>query len=298
MRNNTFEKLQQIEYPEGEKSNNRLWLYWIFIPLSVFLFDFLFWEMKGAGINFPLFTTATLAFCMLIRQNQNQSALSIALIFSSFITGIALVVIHSPIAFSIHLFCWFLAIGKVLHPSLRSLPFLAVSQIWNIFSSGIQVFFSLAKFLPGFGQVLKFRKAMALGCIPILVSIIFYAIYLGANPRFEAIHSGIVTGLADWFSQFFTPDFFLRFFFWIFGFFLSSGAIAAFNESLLPNVEKSFDDRLLRIKKTRIPAIELWKLKNEFNAGIILLCLLNVFLFVVNLIDISWIWWNFRPTSP
>ena len=271
------------------------WLSWPLVPFSVFLFDFLFWDMQGAGINFPLFTVSMLAFAVIIHFRKINSVLSFSLICSTVLTGIAMVVVHSQVVFFIHLICWGLTIGKILQTDLRSLPFVALAQLINFIFSGFAVLISLVQYLPGFGGIMKFRKAVTLAAFPVIIGIVFYWIYLVANPRFESLNLSIFQGVLDWISAFFTFDLVLRFIFWTFGFFLSTGILFRIHNSILPQIEKPFDERLFRVKKVGEPPIELWKLKNEFKAGIILLILLNTFLLIVNLTDISWIWWNFVP---
>ena len=85
----------------------------------------------------------------------------------------------------------------------------------------------------------------------------------------------------------------------IFGIFVIAGLSANGHFLMFAKYDNSKSDILLR-KRKKISVISKTRtigLKDELKTGILIILLVNLLLVIINVIDINWIWFNFKPTS-
>jgi hypothetical protein len=156
-------------------------------------------------------------------------------------------------------------------------------------------------------KVLKIGKLTAL---PLMVFFVFYAIYAYSNPIFNDYSNSF----RDWVKQLlneilinYPPE---RFIFIFFGLFLITGILFNRNIKVFLNLDLSFFSTLLRDKYKklissnndrntivmlvkRILPFKMKSLTTEYKIGVILIVLVNLLILVLNIIDISFVWFGF-----
>jgi len=124
--------------------------------------------------------------------------------------------------------------------------------------------------------------------IPLFVAFLFLLLYSTGNPHFGSL----VSRYFGWFTDLFQDLSFARFLFILAGSFVCG--------ALLFQVKTGFEslglhpDNLIRQKKTYSEAPGMVALRRTAKAGLMLLILLNVLLFLVNVTDLRKVWINFQ----
>ena len=154
-------------------------------------------------------------------------------------------------------------------------------------------------------------KIIRIAIIPLLIALVFYIVYSSANTVFSRIFQNMFDWIDKTISNFFNSVSFKRFFFLLGGIYLSCWILLKSSLNFFEKKEDRCDDQLIRRRKTvkernndflanlasglmgRLGRGAL-VLKNMNTVGLISLILLNLMLFVVNAIDIIYIWFGFE----
>ncbi|KQM78605.1 hypothetical protein ASE74_14000 [Pedobacter sp. Leaf216] len=152
--------------------------------------------------------------------------------------------------------------------------------------------------------------------LPIIILIVFTAIYSGANEVFAHYMDLLLTNISNFFNNIFGfifKDLSLpRFFHFCLGILVTAGLIITFYNKSIEKLEASCNEQLLRIRRSQKPK-SIWyevahtftsqiitkkmALKTEYVIGFISFISLNVLLLSVNLIDISTLWFGYKPAG-
>ena len=157
----------------------------------------------------------------------------------------------------------------------------------------------------------NYGKAFRFAIIPLLLLLIFFFIYSSANSVFSDLTGKFGNWVSNTFGHLF--DFFSwgRFLFLLLGVYLTGWILLKSNLHLFESREKNCTDNLTRkkiqpskAKPDLLTAISttimgrfgkgMIALKNSNTVGLISLALLNLLLLVVNIIDITYIWFGFK----
>lgn len=156
----------------------------------------------------------------------------------------------------------------------------------------------------------KWTKYLTLSIIPIVLAFIFFVIYANANPVLADISNKIGMWVEVYIQKFFTVFVWERILFTLLGLYITGSLLAKTRINYFSINDFAHSDELIRKKKVfrkesntlqqPVKRFSNIGLKNENIIGIISLMLLNALLFVVNCIDIDFVWlhFEFRTDKP
>lgn len=262
----------------------------LILSFGLFWFNLLFWY-ETLGVNLLLFSAFLLSLAHYKEKPEKLNKEVYLGYLLSLISGVMVVWHNSGLSVFMHFISVFITIGFLKHKQFTTVFEAFIGFFINYISSPISWYRQMQ-------ERRKESKAMALTfsfvklcVIPAIVFILFFVIYVNANPKFAALSSSFTEFIAQIFKDFS----FTRVFFLLFGFTILSVAFVKTAIYLSPFA--SPNDELERKKgKTRLldSASLYGELKNEYKVGILIFSILNVLLLVVNVIDIQWIWFGFE----
>lgn len=264
------------------------------ILAALLLYNLLFWN-ESMGINLFLFSLSLLVLVRIstpFRLNNKESLFALG---SYLITGATLVVNNTGISIFTHILSFFVVLVFLKQEGLNTIYDGLFGFLKSYLSLPIKWWNHISKSSEKHPALARSFKFFKLAGIPFLVFIIFFQIYRGANPKFEALTQDFTVLLSNFFSDLSLS----RVVFLLFGFSFISLAIGKLYKKIEPSMEQN--NELVRKKKTynrksgNFQRESLVKsLLNEYKVGILILAALNTLLLIVNLIDLSWVYVGFE----
>ncbi len=262
------------------------------ILCSLFL-TILFYK-KALGIN--LFIAEILLLLYFVKSNQFkfQSLNTIIAFSGALITCIATILIHSELSYVINFLSLFILIGIFIYPEVRSLINSIKLSLYNLINSQIIFFNTVSNSNKSGIKVQKNLKKVSIFIIPIAIIFFFIFIYSNSNPIFEKLISKATNSFNHFVLLLFENIDFTLFMTILFYLFICNLIFfKTSNKKIIENdINASF--LLLRNKSKKKKLFKNNDLINEYKAGVFLFIILNVLLLIVNLIDINWVWFNFK----
>lgn len=265
----------------------------LIVLLSAITFTILFYD-NTLGINLLIFEYSVLGWLYYSKQFRFQ-VFNVKLIAAAIVlTSIMTLIHHSTLSFTINILLFFLFIGVISAPSLRSLA----GSFEMSFHSFFMSFIALKKKT---GQTrinskkAKFRIwSKRIFLIPVLIIIVFSAIYSWANPKFGEIVNSVLNSLEGFFTYLFSNINFALFSVFILGLMISVFLFIRSNNKRLIKRDEDAGDTLIRVRKNSIGKLPMLGLVNEYKSAIFLFASLNILLFGLNFMDINYVWFNFK----
>ena len=258
-------------------------------PLIVFglivLFVYLFYN-HPPGLNILVFEVLLIC-CNLYYIKVKLTPRLITLLITFITTALLFVINYTTISLLFNLVNITLVVAYLNQPLLKSLlyPFIGGLKLFPK-SAGI--------YLSDLSQRTALRNKPSLITIaifPILIAVFYIFIYSASSPFFNnAINkAGIIIGNIFYWEIDYLQLFLLVVIglFAITPFFYYNNNLRIFNKDIISK------DYLTRIRQKN-KRIKVLGLLNEYRSGIILFSLLNLILFVVNILDITNIWFGFE----
>lgn len=281
----------------------------ILVTAGAVLFNLVFWNEKLA-INTVLFDAFLLSALFFLYPDARKSA-TVNWLLLGHLISVTMVVVHntdlSKIAFVITL----LLVAGFAEYTHRSAWFAGGSMLMNVvmvvasFVESIRLNKGKKAKSKGVGRFIRFA------IFPLMLLIVFFLIYRGANNAFSDIAGRIGTQLEVFFGHFF--DFFSwqRLLFLLLGLLITGSILLKSKLDYFSTRETRMNDGLQRSRKSLRQkrsgamfqfvemimgkmASGMMALKNENTTGIVSLVLLNVLLLVVNGIDVDFLWLHFQ----
>ena len=274
---------------------------YLILNLSVWLgaiaFNALFWG-EAMGLNTLLFTLLALTALFALHPESKRSR-SVLLLAGGLVSCAILVVWNNSFFAKIMYWISFVVVaGMVQQRELKFLFFgilLAISNFLKVPANMINTFERNKSKSPQWQLAFRYGK---LAVLPSFVVLIFFQLYFSANLKFAEMSIGFFEQI----GELFTFDISIqRVLFFFLGLFLIGMLLYKTNIDYFKNIENKFSDTLQRHRKTSNSTFgkpQVLGLKQEYQAAIILLGLLNVLLFVVNLLDVRYVWFDTSLTSP
>ena len=269
---------------------------WIGLSL---LYHFIFWGEK-MGLNVGLYQGVTTLFLIKLYPSAFRSK---SVLISTLFTWAATFMIiwhNSFISKFAYIASFVVMIGFVHQPRLSAVFYGLLHSIHALmitFIQGVQGLLALPKtsrlFKTTGGLILRRARLVA---IPLVIFLVFFAIFQIANPVFNQMTTQGVQFFGQWLGQF---SFYISpvwIFFMLFGLWVSAFALFNWRKDdvwLLEHVKRTQLIRKKRLPKDRRLDFHMMSLKNEYKAGIITFVMVNMLLLVVNSIDINFLWLNF-----
>lgn len=256
-------------------------------PLLTFVafltgYHYLFWQ-ETLGINLFIFGLAIFIYSFFTRKIEKLSFSHFLLIGLMISGGIAVTIINTE--FSKVMF--FITLMST-HVSLQTDANSVLAFFGNSF---INVFSFSQGLIPGWSvpQNRK-RRAMALymriGIIPFLIFVIYFLLFSAGNSIFGNLTEGVLLDIAQFLTDLFSPFYFL---FMVLGIIIIRWA----TRTKWYQVFRLSTKHYLKRKNFRRKPFKNLDLKYEYLMATILFALLNGLFFVVNVIDVKWVWFQF-----
>jgi hypothetical protein len=262
------------------------------------VYNFFFWEEK-LGVNILIFTVLVFTALYFINKESFKKLNVIISCLGTFLLACFIVYNNSNFTKFIYFFSFTAAAGFIHQKELKALS----SAMLTFFLSNLALPYNILEELKfAFGRykhitaVLRFTKLVIL---PLLVLVVFYAIYINANPIFAQASSEFWSYTDNFFQYIFENFPISRFIFILFGIGLLMGILYNRNIGLMVKLEAKLKDYLVRKDPGLfLPSLRLYKnamaLVNEYKTGIILLVLVNALILILNYIDIRYYWFGFE----
>lgn len=281
------------------------------ISFGALLFNAFFWNEQIA-LNTLLFDLFFISSLFYLYPSAKEKKISWWLLCAHLLAGTALIVFHtdtSKIAFLITLLL-LVAFAEYNH---RSAWWAAGSVILG-FAGFILRFFKLLHLRNSSPQKKRgIGKFIRLAIIPLFILGCFVIVYSTANAVFAAMLGTIGKYLSDFFSRLFSIFSFERMLFLGWGFYCTGALVLRIASNQYERRDIASTDSLIRIRKKRMDVYHSLgyditvgimgkiakgplALKTEYRTGCLSLLLLNVLLFIVNCIDVNYLWINFTYT--
>ena len=267
-------------------------------------FNFFFWE-ETFGINLLLFSLLIIGTTIYTHKKAKYSRPFIYTAIGVLISGIAVSYHCSDMAKFTNITSTLLMIGFANQSKLRT-PFYALpTSIANYFKLP-KTFYrdikNLGLLTVRSKSILHYTK---LTLIPIAFLILFYMLFKTANPIFKEYTDLIYLSLSEWFTSLFMHISFPWVLFTSWGVSIVGWVVYKSDIKYFIQKEVRLSNTINRSKSKQSKANNLFPvgnknkqspmaLKHEYQTALILICLVNVLLFIVNAIDINWIWFNFE----
>ncbi len=264
---------------------------------GVIVFDILFWQEK-MGLNSLLFSSFILGALWVLHPDMRTSKTAIVTGSITLFTACMVVWNNSLFSKMVHIMSLLITVGFVQQRALRFLWYglsLAVLSVIQVPFSWVnmkgQSNFSMFQYTP------KLQYHLKLSVVPLIVVALFYNIYSLANPEFAALGawfwSGIDAFFTNWFN-YFSPE---RLLFWVSGLFVVTGFLV--QQPFLTNWFKKLGvDHHFKLNRTWIKrknvTFSMIGLKSEYRMAILVIAILNVLIFIVNLVDIQHVWLSYK----
>jgi uncharacterized membrane protein len=314
--------LSKMATSHNETSVKTRYLYLFLLLFFTTLYNFSFWN-ENLGLNLFIFSTLILAtLCYIFRQNLPKNQLAWLLLSGTILSSLT-VLYHNTLNSKIAWLISFIATTAALKaPNLHILLNAWIFSLINFFSSlgGIykeasQLLFSTEN---KSSKSRKISKNLRLAIIPAGIFIVFYVIFLIANPVFKSYNSQIFDKIITFVEYLIGGVSFERIIFIFFGFWIVSAIIYRWNIDQKFNririwgtdfinrkkkVKQNLSKKIVEITENQEDSQQqiqvLFKnldLKNEVQMAFLVVASVNLLLLVVNIIDIRFLWFGFNPS--
>ncbi len=250
--------------------------------LGLVIFHVLFWK-ESMGLNLVLFSAAIILFLRKFTSVPLKEWLYLGPFIASCIGSLF---IHS--SFSM----WGMYLTTIAYTGyIANREFSVIENFTNSFVS----FFRLRDWeisLPErYGVVprpIPFARALSIGFIPLVIFVFFYSFFVRANPVFEELHE---RSFANFFSFLNDINFVWLFFIMLGVFIIRWGMLKTRPAALKFNPSDQLDRKGKRTRGT------VSDLKREYYIALLVFASLNALFFVVNVIDVNWVWFQFHVSN-
>lgn len=253
--------------------------------LAALIFAALFYN-QNLGINILIFDFLMLGILVYNKELKTETILSKIILSGLLISAITIVWRNSELAIVIHFINWIIFIGNQNYSKAKSIVTSIVLGLNNVIRSPKIAFVSLFK--TQFGGKKGSKIKYGLYVIPILIILVFIALYRAANPVLDTYLSKIFKAIYEPFKNIdldYLPIFIL-------GLLLTAPILFRYYNKKIENKDIQQNDFLIRKRNTK-KRFKFLDLKNEIQAGVFLLISLNIILFIVNIADVYSVWFNF-----
>ena len=285
---------------------NKIFIILIFLTL---IFNSFFWHEK-LGINLLIFVFLLSIAAILFNKDSIKSKNVLLVILAVLYSGGMVVYNNSVFSTFACISSFIVLVGYIHQPELKTVISALFTSLgsFSLFPYNVLEEIRIAK--NRFRVFANILKAVKLASLPVVVFFVFYGIYAYSNPIFNDYSNSFW----DWIKQFLNK--FLidyppaRFVFIFSGLFLITGILFNRNIRVFLKIDKSFLGTLIRDKYKklvskiddryeygrifrRIFSFKMTSLKTEYKIGVILIILVNLLILILNIIDISFVWFGF-----
>ena len=251
-------------------------------------------HMQPAGLNLWIAEALFFGWMFLNRQIPLRNRLVLVSFTGVVITLLATVLVHSAFSGWMHAISLLVFTGMLSAPQLRSLASGLASGIANCLMAQVTFLKGIRHFRIGKKPVGSWLWKSRIFLIPLIIIIVFISIYRNSSPVFD----NLIEQSLGWVGER-IANLFENFNFALLGTFILCLAIAVLmmvrnRIAFIETADKTASDSVVRKRVRRFRKTLGMGIKNEYKAAIFLLVVLNFLIFILNITDIQWVWFNFE----
>jgi len=275
---------------------NKDYILLAFTIIGTLVFNFLFWQEK-LGINVLLFDLLMCLMIFKLRPNVLSRKGIVMTGGCTLILALCIMINNSNLSKIIHSvsFCGFL--GFVHFKELTFIGDAIVLGASTLFEAPMKAIRNSARKTIGTKNTVSILKWFKLGLIPFFMVSIFYAIYSSASPKFTSLASEAW----KYVSELLIPTISItHLLFFIVGFLIVCGVLLpsySFGNYTKSTPLENLDRNRIRSAKLE-PSKKNLSLKSEYRIAWLVIISLNLLLFLVNLIDVRYVWFDRQSVTP
>ena len=278
------------------------------------LFSLLFWQERLA-LNLLIYSLYLIGITYLNPDVVKGKKLYI-FAFAHLFSAVLVVVNNSALTLVSYYISLLVFVGFSHHQKLRTVFMAMMAAILQMFTAPFNVLRNLSAIRVGNFNLKPAFKIIKYVFIPAVIVVVFACLYSAASSVFAHYTEALLTNLGRFFDGAFGFLFrnlsFGRFMHFCFGLAVTAGLLIAFFDKSLQEIEIKCKEQLVRIRN-RANQKNLWfeaakvfsgslltkklALKTEFIIGLISFAALNLLLLFLNLIDITTLWFGYKPVG-
>ncbi|CAH0143690.1 hypothetical protein SRABI27_00353 [Pedobacter sp. Bi27] len=293
---------------------NRSNLLSLSVLLGGLLFTFLFWQERLA-LNLLIYSIYLLAITFINPDVVKSTKLKIYGL-AHLLAAVLVVVNNSDLSVATYYISLLLFIGFSHNQQIRTIFAAFLASILQMITVPFNAVKHLSKISIGNFNLKPFFKLIKYIFIPVIAVIFFTCLYSAANNVFAHYAESVLTNIGQFFEDilhFFFKDLSIeRIIHFCFGLALTGGLLLTFFDKTLEKAELTCKEQLVRIRRTSgqktiwYHIVETFSgnlltrkmaLKTEYIVGIISFVALNVLLLLLNAIDITTLWFGYKPSG-
>lgn len=265
----------------------------LFVVLFIAFCD-LFWA-EALGLNLTLFTLLAAGTLLTFSPRILKSATGLTVLSGTILSALLVWFVGSDAARFASIASLVVLTGLAMVPEIKTIPASLGQGLMNYLLLPLTIIQAREKREKVADK--KYRGSLAylrVSAIPIIAAVIFFLLYRIANPKFDAYSNSFFASLADGWMGLFGEISLPKVLFYVLGLVIAGGILLRVPLDDFLKWESKSTLKMHRRRKMhrRFGMVDLNK---ELRAGILLLVLVNLLAAMVNVIDISWIWFGFRP---
>jgi hypothetical protein len=293
---------------------NRSNLLSLSVLLGGLLFTFLFWQERLA-LNLLIYSIYLLAVTFINPDVVKSIKLKIYGL-AHLLAAVLVVVNNSDLSVATYYISLLLFIGFSHNQQIRTIFAAFLASILQMITVPFNAVKHLSKISIGNFNLKPFFKLIKYIFIPVIAVIFFTCLYSAANNVFAHYAESVLTNIGLFFEDilhFFFKDLSIeRIIHFCFGLALTGGLLLAFFDKSLEKAELKCKEQLVRIRRAAgqktiwYHIVETFSgnlltrkmaLKTEYIVGIISFVALNLLLSLLNAIDITTLWFGYKPSG-
>lgn len=293
---------------------NRSNLLSLSVLLGGLLFTFLFWQERLA-LNLLIYSIYLLAITFINPDVVKGIKLKIYGL-AHLLAAVLVVVNNSDLSVATYYISLLLFIGFSHNQQIRTIFAAFLASILQMITVPFNAIKHLSKISIGNFNLKPIFKLIKYIFIPVIAVIFFACLYSAANNVFAHYAESVLTNIGLFLENilhFFFKDLSIeRIIHFCFGLALTGGLILAFFDKTLEKAELTCKEQLVRIRRTSgqktiwYHIVETFSgnlltrkmaLKTEYIVGIISFIALNLLLLLLNAIDITTLWFGYKPSG-
>lgn len=266
----------------------------LLVLVALIAYHFLFWQ-EQMGLNALLFAVLLIGFSIVLKIDDGFSKAATMSMVMTFLTALFVVWHNSDLSKVVHLLSAVTTIGFVHRHDLEHIGYAFVSGILGSFYMPLHRLQQIGSLEQLYAKIRPVWLYARFAFIPIFFVSVFYVLYAVANPKFAELSADFVNYSGE---VLFSP--FEHISWWWLGFIgvglvVSGGVVWTPVQEWFKENQAAHRDILLR-QRHRVEhhlSFGMLALKNEYRIAVMVVCSLNVLLFIVNSIDIRYLWLDF-----
>ncbi|MGN7990187.1 DUF4153 domain-containing protein [Pedobacter sp. 22226] len=278
------------------------------------LFTLLFWEERLA-LNLLIYSIYLLIVTFINPDVVKSTKLKIYGL-AHLLAAVLVVINNSDLSVAAYYISLLLFIGFSHNQQIRTIFTAFLAAILQMVTVPFNAIQNLSKISIGNFKLKPIFTLIKYIFIPVIIVTIFACLYAAASNVFAHYAEALLTSIGNFFENmlhFFFKDLSIgRIMHFFFGLILTSGLLLAFFNKSLEKAELKCGERLVRTRRG-LGHKSLWyniietftgnlltrkmALKTEYIVGIILFAALNLLLLLLNIIDITTLWFGYEPTG-